>query len=55
VPALVELAKYYEHRAKDRARALAYTQSALALEDSPALRRRQDRLLRRTASAGLLA
>ncbi len=44
VEALIELAKHHEHKAKDHAKALALTVSALALEDSPALRRRRARL-----------
>jgi len=47
--ALEELAKHYEHREKDYARALEFTQSALALEDSDELRRREQRLSRRLA------
>jgi hypothetical protein len=49
VEALVELAKHYEHRGKDLARALEMTRAALALEDTAELRRREDRLGRRTA------
>lgn len=45
--ALEELAKHYEHREKNHAMALEMTRSALALEDSPALRKREQRLLRR--------
>ena len=41
------LAKHYEHREKNHAMALQMTRSALALEDSPALRKREQRLLRR--------
>ena len=47
--ALEELAKHYEHGRKDLSRALETTREALAQEDSPALRRREERLLRRTA------
>ncbi len=47
VRALEELAKHHEHRGKDLHRALEATQTALALEDSPALRRREERLRRR--------
>ena len=55
LPALEELAKHYEHRQKDPARALETTRTALAHEDTPALRRREERLIqrleaRRTAS-----
>ena len=42
-----ELAKHYEHREKNHAMALEMTRSALALDDSPALRKREQRLLRR--------
>ena len=45
--ALEELAKHYEHREKNHAMALEMTRTALALEDSPALRKREQRLLRR--------
>ncbi len=45
--ALEELAKHYEHREKNHAMALEMTRSALALDDSPALRKREQRLLRR--------
>jgi uncharacterized protein len=52
IPALEELAKYYEHRQKDLARALEATRAALEHigvndEDSPALRRREQRLEQR--------
>jgi hypothetical protein len=47
IPALEELAKYYEHRQKDPARALEMTRAALAHDDSPALRSREQRLQRR--------
>ena len=50
ISALEELAKHYEHRQKDPARALETTRAALAHEDTPALRRREERLVRRTAS-----
>jgi len=54
IPALEELAKHYEHRQKDLARALETTRAALAFmdvnhEDSPALRRREQRLAGRIA------
>jgi hypothetical protein len=48
IPALEELAKHYEHRQKDLAQALEATRVALTHEDSPALRRREQRLERRT-------
>jgi uncharacterized protein YprB with RNaseH-like and TPR domain len=52
VPALEELAKHHEHRQKDLARALETTRAALDHigvnhEGSPALRRREQRLVRR--------
>lgn len=50
--ALEELAKHYEHREKNHAMALEMTRGALALEDSPALRKREQRLVRKV-SAGL--
>jgi len=49
VRALEELAKHHEHRAKDPARALEFTRQALQHEESSALRKREERLLRRTA------
>jgi hypothetical protein len=54
IPALEELAKHYEHRQKDLPRALETTRTALGYidvnhEDSPALRRREERLARRIA------
>jgi uncharacterized protein YprB with RNaseH-like and TPR domain len=55
IPALEELAKHYEHRQKDLGRALETTRAALAFidvnhEESPALRRREQRLTRRLAT-----
>jgi len=50
IPALEELAKHYEHRQKDLARALETTRTALDHGDSPALRRREQRLVQRTAA-----
>jgi hypothetical protein len=50
VAALEELAKYYEHRQKNPARALEMTRAALDHHDSPALRSREKRLVRRTTS-----
>lgn len=47
--ALAELAKYYEHKESNLGMALEMTRSALALEDTPALRRREERLKRRLA------
>jgi len=49
VRALEELAKHYEHRVKDPERALEFTRAALDREDSSGLRKREERLLRRTA------
>jgi uncharacterized protein YprB with RNaseH-like and TPR domain len=49
LPALVELAKFYEHRERNYARALELTRAALAIEDSAELRHREARLLRRCA------
>jgi uncharacterized protein YprB with RNaseH-like and TPR domain len=46
VRAIEELAKHYEHRAKDRQRALEWTRAARMLEDSPELARREARLSR---------
>jgi len=55
IPALEELAKHYEHRQKDLGRALEITRTALGYmdgnhEDSPALRRREQRLAHRLAA-----
>ncbi|MEP7354761.1 MAG: ribonuclease H-like domain-containing protein [Acidobacteriota bacterium] len=47
VRALEELAKHYEHRTKDRSKALELTRQALQLEDTLALRNREIRLLAR--------
>jgi len=44
VRALEELAKHYEHRERNYAMALEMTRTALALEESPAIRRRERRL-----------
>jgi len=49
VRAMEELAKHYEHRAKDYARALELTRGALAIESSEGLRKRAERLAKRTA------
>ena len=54
VPALEELAKYYERRERNYGMALEMTRSALALEDSGAMRRREQRLKTRLASPRLL-
>jgi uncharacterized protein len=45
--AMEELAKHYEHRAKDRPKALEWTRAARALHDTPDLARRELRLLRK--------
>ena len=50
IAALEELAKYYEHRQKNLSRALEMTRAALDHHDSPALRSREKRLVRRTTS-----
>jgi len=47
--AFEELAKHYEHRERDFGAALQMTRSALALADTPQLRRRQQRLSGRLA------
>lgn len=47
VSALEELAKHYEHEERNYGRALEFTSLALEYDDSPALRRRQERLARR--------
>ena len=44
VPALEELAKYYERRERNYGMALEMTRSALAIEDSAPMRRREQRL-----------
>jgi uncharacterized protein YprB with RNaseH-like and TPR domain len=47
VKALEELAKHEEHRAKNPERALEWTRAALQHEDTPELRHREQRLLRK--------
>ena len=47
VRALEELAKHHEHHTRDYTRALDLTRSAIEHEDSPELRHREQRLLRR--------
>jgi len=47
VRALEELAKHHEHRERDYATALEMTRRALAIEDTPEMRRREERLKRR--------
>lgn len=49
--ALQELAKHYEHKERDYALALETTHRALALLESPELRRREERLRRRLSRA----
>ena len=49
VRAMEELAKHAEHRTKDPARALEWTRAAIEHEDTPELRHREERLLRRAA------
>jgi hypothetical protein len=44
VRALEELAKHYEHRERNYTLALQMTRTALAFEDSPEIRRREQRL-----------
>jgi hypothetical protein len=44
VRAMEELAKHYEHRERNYAMALEMTRSALALEDTPEIRHREQRL-----------
>ncbi len=54
-PALIELAKYYEHRERNYTMALEMTRSALDLEPSEALQRRLARLEKRlTPKSGRL-
>jgi uncharacterized protein len=51
VRAMEELAKHYEHREKDHARALELTRAALALEDTANLQKREARLRARIRKA----
>jgi tetratricopeptide (TPR) repeat protein len=53
VRALRELAMHYEHRERNYAMALEMTHSALALEDSADLRRRERRLREKKGADGL--
>jgi hypothetical protein len=46
--ALEELAKHYEHREKNHTLALEMTRAALEHEETPALRRREERLVLRS-------
>jgi hypothetical protein len=50
VRALEQLAKHWEHRVKDPVKALEATRSALAFEDSAALRQREARLMAKLAA-----
>jgi hypothetical protein len=52
VRAYEEIAKHYEHREKNVAMALEMTLQALALEDTPSLRRREERLKARSSVRG---
>ena len=47
--AFEEIAKHYEHREKNYAMALEMTRNALLFEDTPEIRRREDRLKARLA------
>ncbi len=49
VQALEELAKHYEHRERNHAMALEMTRSAIELEETPELKRREQRLRQRLA------
>ena len=49
VRAFEEIAKHYEHREKNYAMALEMTRNALQFEDTPEIRRREDRLKARVA------
>jgi len=55
VRALEEMAKHYEHRERNYERALAITRDALVLEDTSALRRREERLRARLGRNSRLA
>jgi uncharacterized protein YprB with RNaseH-like and TPR domain len=48
--AMEQLAKHHEHRARDLEKALEMTRRALALADTPDLRKREQRLLERMAA-----
>jgi uncharacterized protein YprB with RNaseH-like and TPR domain len=50
VRAIEELAKHYEHRERNYAMALEMTRNALALEDTPEIRHREERLKSRLES-----
>ncbi len=49
VRALEELAKHYEHTERNYSMALEMTRNALSIADTPEIRRREERLKRRTA------
>jgi tetratricopeptide (TPR) repeat protein len=49
VRAFEEIAKHYEHREKNYAMALEMTRNALLFEDTPGIRRREERLRIRLA------
>lgn len=53
-PALIELAKHYEHHARDYPRAMELTLAAIDLSDTAELRHREARLRRRMTSRRLL-
>jgi uncharacterized protein YprB with RNaseH-like and TPR domain len=53
LPALEELAKYYEHKERNYSMALEFTMTALSHTDSDALRHRKARLERRVAKRGI--
>lgn len=55
VRALEEIAKHYEHREKNYAMALEMTRTALEREESPDLRKREQRLLARVQRGKLRA
>lgn len=55
VRALEAMAKHYEHREKNFSMALEMTRSALGLENTPELRKREARLLGRAQRSGQLA
>jgi uncharacterized protein YprB with RNaseH-like and TPR domain len=50
--ALEEMAKHYEHRKRNYLLALEVTRTAIEAEDSPGLRRREERLCRRISAPG---
>jgi hypothetical protein len=54
MPALLELAKYYEHRERNYTLAIEFTRTAIQLEDTAELRHREARLERRLSSRRLL-